>query len=71
MAVTTPYVSGKLSGFYKGFVVRTPQTPNDDYYVAFEDSTFDTGFSPSFAVAQRYVITYKHMKLAKEAKPPE
>ncbi|KAI6175348.1 Protein of unknown function DUF1325 domain containing protein [Aphelenchoides bicaudatus] len=57
--------------FYKGFVVRTPQTPNDDYYVAFEDSTFDTGFSPSFVVAQRYVITYKHMKLAKDSKPSE
>ncbi|KAI6206739.1 hypothetical protein M3Y94_00946800 [Aphelenchoides besseyi] len=45
--------------FYKGVVERQPQDANDDYLIAFEDNTFDSGYSPSFAVPQRYVIKHK------------
>lgn len=44
--------------FYKGVVERRPQGPNDDYLVAFEDSSFPTGFSPPLSVPQRYVVAH-------------
>ncbi|KAI6221937.1 SGF29 C-terminal domain-containing protein [Aphelenchoides fujianensis] len=53
--------------FYKGVVDRQPQNANDDYHIAFEDNTFDSGYSPSFAVAQRYVIMHKPLKTREKA----
>lgn len=48
--------------FYKGVVEKQPQGPHDDYLVAFEDNSYDSGYSPPFSVAQRYVITYKYIR---------
>lgn len=45
--------------FYKGVVQSRPQLPTDDYQIAFEDSTYPTGLSPSLPVPQRYVIKFK------------
>ncbi|CAD5226140.1 unnamed protein product [Bursaphelenchus xylophilus] len=55
--------------FYKGVVERTPQNEFDDYLIAFEDNSFDSGYSPPFEVAQRYVITFKYIK--PKGKPEE
>ncbi|KAI6192570.1 SGF29 C-terminal domain-containing protein [Aphelenchoides fujianensis] len=57
---THPFVFG--SG---GTAAR--RMPNDDYHIAFEDNTFDSGYSPSFAVAQRYVIMHKPLKTREKA----
>ncbi|CAD5218732.1 unnamed protein product [Bursaphelenchus okinawaensis] len=48
--------------FYKGVVEKVPASESDDYLVVFEDNSFDSGYSPPFEVAQRYVITYKYIK---------
>ncbi|MFH4982549.1 hypothetical protein AB6A40_009258 [Gnathostoma spinigerum] len=45
--------------FYKGAVERAPRTADEDYLIAFEDSTYKTGYSPPFSVPQRYVLTHK------------
>uniref|UniRef100_A0A183CQQ0 SGF29 C-terminal domain-containing protein n=1 Tax=Globodera pallida TaxID=36090 RepID=A0A183CQQ0_GLOPA len=44
--------------FYKGIVESPPTGPNDDYLVAFEDSTFPSGYSPTLPVPQLYVLTH-------------
>ncbi|CAK5063825.1 unnamed protein product [Meloidogyne enterolobii] len=45
--------------FYKGIVETPPSGPNDDYLIAFEDSTFSTGYSPTLPVPQFYVLTFR------------
>ncbi|KAI1696633.1 SGF29 tudor-like domain-containing protein [Ditylenchus destructor] len=47
--------------FYKGVVDTTPAGPNDDYFIAFEDDTFPSGYSPTLPVPQRYVLTFREM----------
>jgi len=42
--------------FYKGVVERRPAGPNDPYLVAFEDSSYPSGYSLPLGVPQRYVI---------------
>ncbi|KAJ1362980.1 hypothetical protein KIN20_022721 [Parelaphostrongylus tenuis] len=48
--------------FYKGVVQRVPQLATDDYLVAFEDPSYNTGYSPSLPIPQRYVVSYKEIK---------
>uniref|UniRef100_A0A5S6QRC1 SGF29 C-terminal domain-containing protein n=1 Tax=Trichuris muris TaxID=70415 RepID=A0A5S6QRC1_TRIMR len=43
--------------FYRGIVQRRPPGPLDSYLVAFEDSSYPTGFSPPLTVPQRYVVS--------------
>ncbi|KAI1702025.1 SGF29 tudor-like domain-containing protein [Ditylenchus destructor] len=47
--------------FYKGVVDTTPAGPSDDYFIAFEDDTFPSGYSPTLPVPQRYVLTFREM----------
>lgn len=48
--------------FYKAIVCRLPQTSTEEYELLFEDSNYPSGYSPPFAVAQRYVIAGKPTK---------
>lgn len=48
--------------FYKAIVKQLPKKSTDDYEVLFEDTTYPDGYSPPFAVAQRYVIAIKEKK---------
>lgn len=50
--------------FYKGVVEQIPVTPTDDYLVAFEDSSYPTGYSPPLPVPQRFVVTFKEANTA-------
>ncbi|CDW58221.1 OST3 OST6 and DUF1325 domain containing protein [Trichuris trichiura] len=43
--------------FYRGIVQRRPPGPLDSYLIAFEDSSYPTGFSPPLTVPQRYVVS--------------
>lgn len=45
--------------YFQGVVERAPETPTECYTIAFEDSQYPTGLSPSLEVPQRYVITHK------------
>lgn len=48
--------------FYKAIINTQPITPNDDYEVLFEDSSYTEGYSPPLKVAQRYVIAARDKK---------
>ncbi|KFD60759.1 hypothetical protein M514_27075 [Trichuris suis] len=43
--------------FYRGIVQRRPPGPLDSYLIAFEDSSYPSGFSPPLTVPQRYVVS--------------
>lgn len=47
--------------FYKGVVETPPVGPNDDYFIAFDDSTFTTGYSPTLPVPQLYVLIHREI----------
>ena len=48
--------------FYKGVVEQVPVIPTDDYLIAFEDSSYPSGYSPPLPVPQRYVVAFKEAK---------
>ncbi|KAK3730956.1 hypothetical protein RRG08_018287 [Elysia crispata] len=48
--------------FYRALVEDPPKTPQDDYSVLFEDTSYATGYSPPLMVPQRYVIVCKEDK---------
>ncbi len=42
--------------FYRGIIYESPQTPQDDYLILFEDNTYPEGYSPPLNVPQLYVV---------------
>ncbi|CAL8093228.1 unnamed protein product [Orchesella dallaii] len=49
--------------FYKAIISSPPLILHEEYEVLFEDSSYDSGFSPPLKVAQRYVIAPKDKKI--------
>ncbi|KAF8353716.1 hypothetical protein PRIPAC_95339 [Pristionchus pacificus] len=47
--------------FYKGIVDEPPKRATDPYKVSFDDSTFNSGFSPALEVPQRYVLAFREV----------
>lgn len=45
--------------FYRGIVSQPPHTPQEEYLILFEDSSYIEGYSPPLNVAQLYVVTSK------------
>ena len=45
--------------FYRGIVSEAPRTPQSDYLILFEDSSYLEGYSPPLNVPQLYVVSYK------------
>ncbi|CAF0929658.1 unnamed protein product [Adineta steineri] len=52
----------QTSCFYKGVVESTPRVGKDCYSIIFEDSSYNSGYSPEFDVPQMFVIAYKDVK---------
>ncbi|RNA30038.1 SAGA-associated factor 29 [Brachionus plicatilis] len=48
--------------FYRGIVSESPQTPQDDYLILFEDNTYPDGYSPPLNVPQLYVVVDREIK---------
>jgi SAGA-associated factor 29 len=48
--------------FYRGLVNEIPSTPQDDYFILFEDNTYPEGYSPPLQVPQLYVVAYNDFK---------
>lgn len=48
--------------FYGAIIDKPPEDPSQDYMVSFEDPTYTEGYSPPFAVPQRYVIASRDAK---------
>ncbi|CAF0735560.1 unnamed protein product [Brachionus calyciflorus] len=48
--------------FYRGIVSESPQTPQEDYLILFEDNTYPEGYSPPLNVPQLYVVADKNSK---------
>jgi len=48
--------------FYKAIIHESPNGPQDEYQVLFEDSSYAEGYSPPLSVAQRYVIQCKESR---------
>jgi SAGA-associated factor 29 len=48
--------------FYRGIVSEPPRTPQEDYLILFEDSSYLEGYSPPLSVAQLYVVAYKDIQ---------
>ena len=44
--------------FYRGIVSESPQTPQEDYLILFEDNTYPEGCSPPLNVPQLYVVAF-------------
>jgi SAGA-associated factor 29 len=45
--------------FYRGIVSEPPHTPQEEYLILFEDSSYIEGYSPPLNVAQLYVVASK------------
>jgi len=45
--------------FYRGICSQPPHTPQEDYLILFEDSSYIEGYSPPLNVAQLYVVASK------------
>ncbi|CAF0770784.1 unnamed protein product [Adineta ricciae] len=52
----------QTSCFYKGIVESIPRVGNDCYSIIFEDSSYNSGFSPEFDVPQMFVVAHKDLK---------
>ncbi|UJR22246.1 hypothetical protein I4U23_025307 [Adineta vaga] len=52
----------QTSCFYKGVVESTPRVGNDCYSIIFEDSSYNSGYSPEFDVPQMFVVAHKDVK---------
>jgi SAGA-associated factor 29 len=48
--------------FYRGIVSEPPRTPQDEYKILFEDSSYLEGYSPPLSVAQLYVVAYNDFR---------
>lgn len=48
--------------FYRGIISESPQTPQDDYLILFEDNTYPDGYSPPLNVPQLYVVADRELK---------
>ena len=48
--------------FYRGIVSESPQTPQEDYLILFEDNTYPEGYSPPLNVPQLYVVACSDYK---------
>lgn len=48
--------------FYRAIIDRPPEDPTQEYMVSFEDATYTEGYSPPFAMPQRYVIASREPK---------
>ncbi|CAF1047993.1 unnamed protein product [Adineta steineri] len=49
----------QTSCFYKGIVESIPRIGKDSYSIIFEDSSYNSGYSPEFDVPQMFVVAYK------------
>jgi SAGA-associated factor 29 len=52
----------QTSCFYKGIVESIPRIGKDSYSIIFEDSSYNSGYSPEFDVPQMFVVAYKDVK---------
>ncbi len=52
----------QTSCFYKGIVESIPRVGKDSYSIIFEDSSYNSGYSPEFEVPQMFVVAYKDVK---------
>ncbi len=52
----------QTSCFYKGVVESIPKVGKDCYSIIFEDSSYNSGYSPEFDVPQMFVVAYKDVK---------
>ncbi|CAF1610101.1 unnamed protein product [Rotaria magnacalcarata] len=52
----------QTSCFYKGIVESIPKIGKDSYSIIFEDSSYNSGYSPEFDVPQMFVVAYKDVK---------
>ncbi|CAF4757792.1 unnamed protein product [Rotaria sp. Silwood1] len=52
----------QTSCFYKGVVESIPRVGKDCYSIIFEDSSYNSGYSPEFDVPQMFVVAYKDVK---------
>ncbi|CAF0734417.1 unnamed protein product [Adineta ricciae] len=52
----------QTSCFYKGIVESIPRVGKDSYSIIFEDSSYNSGYSPEFDVPQMFVVAYKDVK---------
>lgn len=48
--------------FYRGIVSEPPRTPQEDYLILFEDSSYIEGYSPPLHVPQLYVVAYRDIE---------
>ena len=49
----------QTSCFYKGVVENIPRVGRDYYSIIFEDTSYNSGYSPEFDVPQMFVVAYK------------
>ena len=52
----------QTSCFYKGVVESIPRVGKDCYSIIFEDSSYNSGYSPEFDVPQMFVVAHKDIK---------
>jgi len=52
----------QTSCFYKGVVESIPRVGKDCYSIIFEDSSYNSGYSPEFDVPQMFVVAHKDVK---------
>ncbi|GMT21353.1 hypothetical protein PFISCL1PPCAC_12650 [Pristionchus fissidentatus] len=45
--------------FYRGIIHKTPEIATEQYSITFEDSSYNTGYSPALPIHQRYVVSYR------------